>query len=112
VTRYLVDDLNPTGYPQVVDELNGSGAVTRTYSYGLECISEYQPIGGTWSASFYGYDGGGNTRQLTSSTGSITDTYDYDAFGNHWTVEGSTPNNMLYRGEEWDPDLSLLCATA
>ncbi len=28
-TRYLVDDLNPTGYPQVVDELNGAGAVTR-----------------------------------------------------------------------------------
>jgi len=22
-TRYLVDDLNPTGYPQVVDELVG-----------------------------------------------------------------------------------------
>lgn len=26
VTRYLVDNLNPTGLPQVVDELNGSGA--------------------------------------------------------------------------------------
>ena len=34
VTRYLVDDLNPTGYPQVMDELNGSGVVTRTYGYG------------------------------------------------------------------------------
>ena len=31
VTRYLVDDLNPTGYAQVVDELTG-GAATRTYT--------------------------------------------------------------------------------
>jgi RHS repeat-associated protein len=38
----------------------------------------------------------------------VTDTYEYDAYGNHWTVEGTTPNNMLYRGEEWDPDLSLV----
>jgi RHS repeat-associated protein len=107
VTRYLVDDLNPTGYPQVVDELNGSGAVTRTYSYGLECISEYQPIGGTWSASFYGYDGGGNTRQLTSSTGSITDTYEYDAWGNLLNSTGTTPNAYMYRGEFFDSDLGL-----
>ena len=46
VTRYLVDDLNPTGYPQVVDELNGSGVVQRTYTYGLQRISQYQPISG------------------------------------------------------------------
>ena len=31
-TRYLVDDLNPTGYPQVVEELVG-GAAQRTYTY-------------------------------------------------------------------------------
>ncbi len=24
-THYLVDDLNPTGYPQVVEELSGAG---------------------------------------------------------------------------------------
>lgn len=30
-TRYLVDDLNPTGYPQVVEELVGS-AVQREYT--------------------------------------------------------------------------------
>lgn len=31
VTRYLVDDLNPIGLPQVVDELT-NGAVSRTCS--------------------------------------------------------------------------------
>jgi YD repeat-containing protein len=38
-TTYLVDTQNPTGYAQVVDELQ-SGTVARSYSYGLERISE------------------------------------------------------------------------
>jgi hypothetical protein len=33
-TRYLVDDLNPTGYAQVVEEVE-SGSVERTYTHGL-----------------------------------------------------------------------------
>jgi RHS repeat-associated protein len=107
-TQYLVeDDKNPTGYPQVFDELT-NGAVSRTYTYGLQRINEEQVVEGAWTPSFYGYDGGGNVRQLTSSAGAVTDSYEYDAYGNHWTAEGTTPNNMLYRGEEWDPDLSLL----
>ncbi len=105
-TKYLVDDLNPTGYPQIVDELT-NGVVSRTYTYGLQRISQYQVVSSAWTPSFYGYDGGGNVRNLTNSAGTITDTYEYDAFGNSFTVSGSTPNNMLYQGEEWDPDLGL-----
>jgi hypothetical protein len=37
-TRYLVDDLDPTGYAQVVEEVVG-GLVQRTYTYGLSRIS-------------------------------------------------------------------------
>jgi YD repeat-containing protein len=39
VTRYLVDDLNPTGYAQVVEELSGASIVERQYTYGLQRIS-------------------------------------------------------------------------
>ena len=106
-TFYLVDDLNPTGYPQVVEELNGAGVMSRTYAYGLQRIGEYQFVNGAWTPSFYGYDGGGNVRQLTNSAGTVTDSYEYDAFGNSWTVSGATPNNYLYRGEQFDPDLGL-----
>jgi RHS repeat-associated protein len=107
-TRYLVeDDKNPTGYPQVFDELNGAGQVTRTYTYGLQRIDENQILNGAWTPSFYGYDGGGNVRQLTNAAGAVTDTYEYDAFGNALTTSGSTPNNYLYRGEQYDPDLGL-----
>ena len=106
-TRYLVeDDVNPTGYPQVLDELT-SGVVTRTYTYGLQRISQDQVIENVWTPSFYGYDGGGNVRQLTSAAGAVTDTYDYDAFGNKINSTGSTPNNYLYRGEQYDSDLGL-----
>jgi hypothetical protein len=68
-TRYLIDDLNPTGFPQVMDELNSSGSVTRTYSYGWRRIDEDQPIDSVWTPSFYGYDGGGSVRSLTNSAG-------------------------------------------
>ncbi|HEY1646627.1 MAG TPA: RHS repeat-associated core domain-containing protein [Terracidiphilus sp.] len=105
-TYYLVDDLNPTGYPQVVEELQG-GAVTRQYTYGLQRIDENQFISNAWTPSFYGYDGGGNVRQLTNALGTVTDTYDYDAFGNKINSTGSTPNNYLYRGEQFDSDLGL-----
>jgi RHS repeat-associated protein len=106
-TRYLLDDLNPTHYSQVVEELV-NGSVQRTYTYGRRHrISQNQFINGTWTASFYGYDGFGSVRTLTDSTGTITDTYDYDAWGNAVNTTGSTPNAYLYRGEQYDADLGL-----
>ena len=47
-TYYLIDDLNPTGLPQVVDELT-NGVVTRTYTYGMQRISEDQVVNGAWT---------------------------------------------------------------
>ena len=46
-------------------------------------------------------------RQLTNSAGVVTDTYEYDAFGNSFNETGTTPNNYLYRGEQYDSDLGL-----
>ena len=107
-TRYLVDDLNPTGYAQVVDELVGTPlALQRTYTYGSQRISQNQLVNGAWKASFYGYDGAQSVRMLTDPTGTVTDTYDYDAWGNAVNTTGSTPNAYLYRGEQYDADLSL-----
>jgi RHS repeat-associated protein len=39
--------------------------------------------------------------------GFVTDTYDYDAFGNLIAVSGSTPNLYLFTGEQYDADLGL-----
>src|SRR3989442_15239874 len=88
-TKYLVDDLNPTGLPQVLDEIV-SGSVTRTYAYGLQRISENQLVGSTWTPSFYGYDGHGNVRFLTNASGAVTDSYYDDAFGMPIKTNGPT----------------------
>jgi RHS repeat-associated protein len=105
-TRYLVDDLNPTAYAQVTEEIV-NGAVQREYTYGLQRISQNQIINGTWTPSFYGYDGMGSVRMLTSTNGTVTDTYSYDAFGNLLNSTGTTPDHYLYRGEQYDSDLAL-----
>jgi RHS repeat-associated protein len=106
-TQYLVeDDVNPTGLPQVVEELV-NGVITRQYTYGLQRISENQIVNGAWTPSFYVYDGGGSVRQLIDSAGTVTDEYEYDAYGNSFTKSGTTPNNYLYRGEQYDSDLGL-----
>ena len=90
----------------MIDELV-SGAVQRTYTYGHQRISENQLIESVWTPSYYEYDGEGSVRQLTSSAGTPTDTYEYDAFGNELNHTGITSNNYLYRGEQYDSDLSL-----
>ena len=105
-TEYLVDTLNPTGLPQVLEEIV-NGSVTRAYAYGLRRISENQKINGTWTPSFYGYDGHGNVRFLASTAGAVTDTYQFDAFGNQIASTGTTPNNYLFSGEQFDNSTGL-----
>jgi len=105
-TQYLTDDLSPTGYPQVVAELV-NGTPVRTYTYGLERVSQLQTVNNTPTVSFYQYDGRGTVRLLTDLVGTVTDTYEYDAFGNQISHTGTTPNPYLYRGERYDADLGL-----
>ena len=105
-TKFLMDTLNPTGEPQVLDELV-NGSVTRTYAYGLQRISENQQVGGTWTPSFYGYDGHGNVRFLSNTTPSVTDSYDFDAFGMPIRTSGTTANIFLYSGERLDGSIGL-----
>jgi len=68
IPRYLVDTLNPTKLPQVLDKVV-NGSVSRTCAYGLQRISENQLVGSTWTPSFYGYDGHGNVRFLENTAG-------------------------------------------
>ncbi len=106
-TRYLVDNLNPTSYAQVFEEIVDD-SVQRVYTYGHRLISQHQLLNGIWTTSYYGYDCvNGSVRFLTDAVGQQTDTYTYDAFGNSISLTGSTPNIYLYRGEQYDPDLQL-----
>ena len=126
-TTYLVDPANPTGYAQVVQE-NFSGSFSanressRVFVYGLERINQLRQFlangQNQTQTSYYAYDGHGSTRALSDPNGAVTDTYDYDAFGNivHSTATGippggttiaPTPNEFLFAGEQFDSDLNL-----
>jgi len=105
-SRYLVDTNNPTGYAQVVDELT-TNQVSRTYTFGHNLISQRQLVNSQWVVSFYDYDGQGSVRLLTDVTGSVTDTYTYDSFGNLIAATGTTPNKHLFSGEHLDPNLGF-----
>ena len=56
---------------------------------------------------YYQYDGLGSTRQLTNQAGNVTDSYHYDAFGNLLSQTGTTDNNYLYTGEQFDPNMGF-----
>jgi RHS repeat-associated protein len=105
-THYLVDDRNPTGYAQVVEELNGT-AVRSVYTYGHRLLSQRQWQGAAWKTSFYTHDAQNNVRLLTDADGVVTDTYSYDAYGSLVSATGSTPNSYLYNGEQFDGDLGF-----
>ena len=105
-TGYLLDDRSPTGYVQVLDEVQGP-FISRSYVYGLELIEQDRIANSRQSTSYNVYDGHGSVRALTDLTGAVTDTYDYDGFGNLIHSTGTTPNNYLFAGEQFDPDLNL-----
>ncbi len=50
-TRYLIDELNPTGHAQTVEELDGAGAVRAVHVWGRELISMRRGIGATGDAA-------------------------------------------------------------
>jgi RHS repeat-associated protein len=126
-TDYIVDDLNPTGYAQVLAEIQtyeGDLRIMRRYLYGHTLITQDRLIApATRETDFYGYDGHGNVRFLMDSTGQITDGYTYDAFGiliESRVRDGSgqlvvvafdsvllTPNSYKYCAQHFDSDLGL-----
>jgi len=121
MTRYLVDTKNPTGYAQVIAEEFASTANSAVYVYGLERISKAyysDQFAGPRGFRYYVYDGHGSVRALADTSGNVTDTYDYDAFGilihstftsvpPLGTTVSPSPNNYLYSGEQFDADLNL-----
>lgn len=104
-TYYLVDDRNPTGYAQVLEESTTlAGTPTVTYVYGCDLVSQTR----SGITHYYGYDGLGSVRYLTDGNGELSDTYTYDAFGFQiadWHGTTATVNSYRYGGEQLDEDL-------
>ena len=56
---------------------------------------------------FYLADGHQSTRQLTDSLGAVSASYTYDAFGVQLQASGTTSNDFLYTGEQFDPNIGF-----
>ncbi len=97
-TGYVVDENRD--YAQVLVEQDGANSIV--YTYGDDLISQDR----NGVASYYHYDGLGSTRSLTDQLGNLTDTYDYEAFGEVLNRTGSTENGYLFAGEQFDNTLS------
>jgi choice-of-anchor A domain-containing protein/RHS repeat-associated protein len=98
-TRFIVDENRD--YAQVLEEIT-NGTITTAYSYGHDLISQDK----NGATSFYHYDGLGSTRALSDTIGALTDTYDYEAFGELLNQTGSTENSYLFTGEQFDAGLN------
>ena len=100
VTTQFVVDLN-RDYAQVLEEVVGdieTAPATVQYSYGHDLLNQ----GRAGEFRFYSYDGLGSTRALTDDAGVVTDTYDYEAFGELLNSTGSSENSYLFTGEQLD----------
>jgi RHS repeat-associated protein len=98
-TRYLVDSNRPHAQVMMEYDVNGNSIVD--YTYGISLISQQRSS----VTAFYHADGLGSTRFLTDSLGTVTDAYVYDAYGNTLSSSGTTVNNYLYTGEQFDKNL-------
>ena len=101
VTNYLVD--KNRDYAQVLEERDGVDTLIVSYIYGDDLISQNR----SGSVSYYHYDGQMSTRVLTDAAAAVTDTYVYDAFGILLNRTGTTANNYLYTGEQYDPNVGF-----
>ena len=100
-TNYVVDKNRDSA--QVLEERDGSGALIVSYVYGDDLISQQR--GG--ANRYYLYDGQMSTRQLVDTNENITDEYTFDAFGIILDQAGTTANNYLYTGEQYDPNVGF-----
>ncbi len=99
---YYLNDISG-GLTQVLAELDADGDEKCFYTRGFELISQERD----GEVSYYLTDGHGSVRQLANENGNITDTYNYDAWGNLTSSTGSTVNTYRYCGEQFDGTTGL-----
>jgi RHS repeat-associated protein len=99
--NFVLDVATP--FSRVLAEKGEGDAPVATYTYGHELLSAKR----TGGEVFYIYDAFGSVRALADETGTITDSYAYDGFGQVVVRTGTTSNDFYYRGEQLDPVTGL-----
>ena len=99
ITKYIYDG------NQVICETDGSGAITAKYVYGAG-IDEVVTMQRGGSTYFYHYDGLGNVTDIIGETGSVAESYSYDAYGSSLDTS-SVGNPYLFNGRRFDAETEL-----
>ena len=97
---YLYDGAN------LIEEADAAGGLVTRYVFGTgidEPLGAYR--GTTWE--FYQADGLGSITSLSSISGTISNNYTYDSFGNVTSSTGAFTQPFRYTGREWDAETSL-----
>ena len=100
VTAYLYDG------EDILLEFDTAGTLAARYGHGDRTD---QPLVLERGGQSYHYhsDHLGSIRKLTSSTGAVVNSTDYDAYGNRETVTETVANPYGYTGREYDPESGL-----
>ncbi len=113
---FLIDDRNPTGWSQVIQETTVTSSATTVsgyWVYGLQRIAGAVNPTSTASIRYYGYDALGSVRfttdNPTSGSVNLDSLFNYDSYGRITVSSGAGASNERFRytGEEWDKELNL-----
>ena len=89
-TYFLYDGIVP------VCELSSTGALTAANTFGANGLVSRR-VGST--TTFYTWDPSGNVAQTLSSTGAVTNSFHFDAFGNRTSVSATTDPYSWFGGK-------------
>jgi YD repeat-containing protein len=112
-TYYLTDTINPTGYAQPIEVRTYTGSspalssasLQTTYIIGDHILGQANSSG---VVSYLLVDGQDNTRALVNSSGVVTATFNFDAFGNPLGFNPATaPTAFLFQQMMFDPASGL-----
>jgi RHS repeat-associated protein len=100
--NYLWD--TQSTYGDVIQESDGNNAVLASYVLGNGKLISQTRGGNT---SFYLQDAQNNVRTLTDASGTLTDKYNYTAFGTVTHQSGSNTNPYLFADQQLDTTTGL-----
>ncbi len=98
-TNFLVDPYNTNDVSQVLVDYDDTATPSAEYVYGHKLLSQNR----AGNRHYMQQDGSLNVRLLTDATGSVTDTYDFQAFGVPIAETGTTDNPYRFAGQRQDP---------
>jgi len=99
-TNYVYDGPNP------VEEVDQSGNVLARYVQGLGVDQPLAELR-TGTKSYYEQDGVNSVTSLSSSAGTLANTYTYDSFGKLLASTGTVTNPFQYTGRESDQETTI-----